>query len=117
MTRDLCDLEDEEMRKPVLLKVPGVKMVRIVALTDFLNSEENKPIVDAADRERRNSEVKYVTLLEMKADSYKGSSDPGYGISLKILTEFEVRDAGGHTVMQTPGNVFKEVLSRLGIFH
>lgn len=107
------------MRKPVLLKVPGVKMVRVEALMNFINSEENRPIDDsttAESKRKRSDTERYVKLLDMQIAPPKGESNPGYDLSLLVLTEHVVRDAQGGDQDSTPRSVINEIFDRLGIF-
>lgn len=105
------------MRKPVLLKVPGVKMVRVEALTNFINSAANSPPVRgrSIDEHKPADKQRYVKLLDMEIASPKGEADPGYDLSLQILTEFTVSDAEREEG-STPRAVIEEIFGRLGIF-
>lgn len=94
-------------------------MVRIAALGNFITSDENRPIDDVTslDAQRKRSQTyRYVTILDMQVDSDKDTVDPGYGLSLTILTEHGVRDGAGGTQASTPRHVIEKVFDILGIF-
>lgn len=108
------------MRKPVLLKVPGVYKARLGPLMDFINSEENLTL--EADNKTR-SKNPYVTLLNVDiADGEQDSDSPRYNLSMKIATEFCYERRGGRILPagmaddSTPRAVMHKVFDLLGIF-
>ena len=104
------------MREAVLLKVPGVKMVRIEELTKFINSHANRPFDDKTAPDKQSEYKRYVKILDMKISSPKEDSDPGYDLSIQILAEFGVRDNKGGDTGYTTRQIIGEVFDRLGIF-
>lgn len=92
-------------------------MVRVEALTNFINSAANSHPVRgrSIDAHKPADKQRYVKLLDMQISSPKEDVNPVYDLSLQILTEFTVSDATGEEV-QTPRSVVEEVFDRLGIF-
>ena len=106
------------MRDPVLLKVPGVNMIRVEQLMNFINSEDNRPVGDVTNVTSGSYlRRQHVKLLDMEIDSPKhNSDDPVYKLSLLVQTEYGVCNNCGGTEAQTPRSVIEEVFDRLGIF-
>lgn len=105
------------MREAVLLKIPGVEMAKVEQVTNFINGDANRPIDDiTAGPDKFSEHQRYVTLLGAEMGSSKTDPNPGYRISLQILTEYGVRDNRGGTEAQTPRSVINEIFDRIGIF-
>jgi len=103
------------MRKPVLLKVPGLYMCRIAALTKFIDSVENRIEESSETVSRRKSSeyMRYVDLLGIEKDSKEEALTPTYRVSVTILAEFALED---NIVRTTDRDLVNKVFHLLGVF-